>query len=213
MNAVSQAYQAAFATCMVPQSAHWRRSRAFRPAIGNRWRASSPAHAALRSRNLTGGLTELIARAGLTHTPACRSASTESRSAIADSRGARRSRACHAVRHAFAFQEGRRQRAAARAAGRAAVRPFRDAAAQHRDAPCSPSTTSTSPTGTTRATSRSGTAASVSTNMSITSCSFLEAIGAGRPCGGGVPALRRRAGRGRRDGAGRSPGAAAQHDA
>ena len=42
---------------------------------------------------------------------------------------------------------------------------------------------------------------------------FLEAIGPGRAHHRGVPALRRRAGRGRRDGAGRQSGAAAQHDA
>ena len=43
--------------------------------------------------------------------------------------------------------------------------------------------------------------------------SFLEAIGPGRPHGGGLPALRRGAGGHRADGRGRQPGHAAQPDA
>ena len=46
--------------------------------------------------------------------------------------GDRGSRRCDAVRHAAAFQEGHRAGAAARAADRAAVRPFRHAVARHR---------------------------------------------------------------------------------
>ena len=69
--------------------------------------------------------------------------------------------------------------AAARAADRAAVRPFRDAVARHRAHHAAPSTTSTSPTGTMRATCRSRTGASASTNISTTSIRFLETIGPG----------------------------------
>ena len=119
-------------------------------AIGHPAVRSRPATA--RSRNLTAAY-ELIARAGLTHTrpPFGIDRVMVGNREVAVQRGGG---ARHAVRHAAAFQEGHRRRAAARAAGRAAVGPFRDAAARHRAHACCPSTTSTSPTGTTCATCR-----------------------------------------------------------
>ena len=53
---------------------------------------------------------------------------------------------------------------------------------------------------------RSSTAASASTTMSSTSDPLPRDDRAGRACGGGVPAVRRGAGRGGRDGAGRQSG-------
>ena len=70
---------------------------------------------------------------------------------------------CDAVRLAAAFQEGSGAGAAAHAAGGADVRPFRDAAARHGRRRCCRTTTSTSPTGTIRATFRSAPDSSAST--------------------------------------------------
>ena len=77
------------------------------------------------------------------------------------------------------FAKDDRHAAAARAAGRAAVGPFRDAAARHRDAQCCPSTTSTSPTGTTRATCRSAHGRFGFDEYVEHLIQFLEAIGPG----------------------------------
>ena len=67
----------------------------------------------------------------------------------------------------------------ARADRRADVGPFRDAAARNRAHDASPITTSTSPTGTTRATSRWRPAVSGSTNTSSTSSTSSARIGPG----------------------------------
>ena len=97
------------------------------------WRSAGGAplladHPAMR--NLT-AVYELIARAGLTHTrPPFGIDSVKVGNREVE---VREEAAAHdAVRHAAAFQEGHRDGAAARAAGRAAVRPFRDAAARDR---------------------------------------------------------------------------------
>ena len=79
-------------------------------------------------------------------------------------------------------------------------------------APCCPSTTSTSPTGTMLRDvplihGRFGFDEYIEHLIS-----FLEAHRSGRPCGGGVPALRGRARRRGGDGAGRQCRAAPQHD-
>ena len=103
-------------------------------------------------RNLTAAY-ELIARAGLTHQrPAYgidRVTVGNREVAVREEAGAR-----DAVRHAPALQEGHRHRATAGAAGGAAVGSFRDACCAGPCAPCCPSTMSTSPTGTMRATWR-----------------------------------------------------------
>ena len=75
---------------------------------------------------------------------------------------------------------------------------------------CWPSTTSTSPTGTTCAMCRSQRRRVRLRRIHRALVSFLEVIGRGRARRCGVPAVRRRAGRGRSDGAGRASGAAAQ---
>ena len=160
-------------------------------------------------KNLTAAY-ELIARAGLTHVrPPYGIDSVHGRQR--GGRGHRGGRARHAVRHAAALQEGRDHRAAARAAGRAAVRAFRDAAAQHR---------------------AHHAARARRLHHRLAQCARRAALGRalrlrrlrrapdhvsrshrpGRAYRRGVPALRRDAGRRRRDGADRQSGAAAFDD-
>ena len=126
--------------------------------------------------------------------------------------GHRRGGRPHAVRHAAAFQEGHRPGAAARAADRAAVRPFRHAAARdrahhaararrlhHRLAQCARRAARRRPLRLRR--------------IYRAHHPLPRDDRAGRAYGRGVPALRRRAGGGERDGAGRQSGAAALDDA
>ena len=112
-----------------------------------------------------------------------------------------------------ALQEGHRGRAAARAAGGAAVGPFRHAAARHRAHACCPSTTSTSPTGTMRATSPRAAGRFGFDDYVEHLIQFLEAIGPGahvvavcQPCVAVLAAVAVMA-------QSQQSGAAAQHDA
>ena len=156
--------------------------------------------------NLTAAY-ELIARAGLTHErPPLRHRERHrrQRGGGGDGGGGRR----HALRHAAAFQEGRHPGAAARAGGGAAVGPFRDAAARHRAHHAGRARRLHH-----RLAQRPRRAARSRRlrlrRLHRASDPLARDDRAGRPHGGGVPALRRRAGGGERDGAGRQSGAAA----
>ena len=118
-----QAYQA-HADIMVPV-----RALAGMAAKSGRARLNGSARPSPLS-NLTAAY-ELIARAGLTHErpPYGIDSVTVGNREVAVTEEAADA---HALRHAAAFQEGRRPGAAARAGGRAAVRPFRHAAAHDR---------------------------------------------------------------------------------
>ncbi len=118
----------------------------------------------------------------------------------------------HAIRHAAAFQQGHRHAAAARAAGGAVVRPFRDAPAQHRAHDAA---------GARRLHHRlAQRARRIAARRPVrlrrlrrSDHPLSRSHRTGRPRHRGVPAVRRRADRGGRDGGGGQSGAAAQHDA
>ena len=118
--------------------------------------------------------------AALTHRrPPFRHRQRHGRATRRRSRCTRKSCTHDAVRDAAAFPQGHAGSGAARADRRADVGTLRDAAARHRADDAAPTTTSTSPTGTTRATCRSPPAASVSTNTSSTSSTSSASIGPG----------------------------------
>ena len=107
----------------------------------------------------------------------------------------------------------RRAGAAEDAAGRADVRPFRDAVAQHRARRCCRITTSTSPTGTTRATFRLCEGNFGLEDYTEHLIEFHGSAGSGLAHGGDLPAVGVGAGRRRDHVGGRSSGAAGEPDA
>ncbi len=123
---------------------------------GRTWRSPPAASRRLPTirpiRNLTAAY-ELIARAGLTHTrpPFGIASVTVGNREVEVREEAVATTPFGTLLH---FKKDIATRAAARAHGRAALRPFRHAFARDRAAPCCPSTTSSSPTGITPATCR-----------------------------------------------------------
>ena len=173
-------------------------SHGARPALARRLRRTAIGHPAAGHagvmasvRNLTAAY-ELIARARPDpQAPGLRHRQRHGRQPRG--RGPRRGGARHAVRHAAAFQEGRRQ---SRSRGccwsrRCPATSPRCCAAPC--APCCPSMTSTSPTGTTCATCRLGRPLRLR-RLHRAPDQLSRGDGRGRPCARGVPALRRGAG-------------------
>ena len=129
-------------------------------------------------RNLTAAY-ELISRAGLTHTrPPSASTSVNGRQPRGG--GARGGGAvCTPFGTLLHFKKDIEHGAAARSGGRAAVRAFRHAVARDRAHACWPSTTSTSPIGTMRATCRCAHGRFGFDEYVDHLIQFLEAIGPG----------------------------------
>ena len=177
----------------------WRTWR--RRGIGGMLNGSAGTPHVAHLSNLTAAY-ELIARAGLTHT---RPPFGIDSVMVGNREVAVREEAAHVTPFGtlLRFKKDIEHRAAARAAGRAALGAFRDAACATPCAPCCRSMMSSSPTGTMRATSRRRMAAFGFDDYVEHLITFLEVMGPGSAYRRRLPALCGGSGRDRGDGAGR----------